>query len=389
MLLQWRITAKAGKYMKASVITLHTVDNYGSVMQTYATQKVLNKLGFDVEFVDYWRKDNLPEYRAEKILETSSALQGLKPLWGMNQFTKKMAAGLLADVLKRRKSPMWRFLEKNVKLTHKRYTTFSELQYNPPEADVYITGSDQVWNSIWNQGIDKAFFLEYAPAGKPRIAFSASIGRDHLDEEEIPMTRSLLEKYRAISVREQSAVNLLKAMGIKSSLILDPTLMLSADDWLAIAGKAKQDNPYLLIYQLNPNYEMDLYAQKLAEKKGWEILRIGFGRSDAKKSGTCIMMPSVEDFLRLFFQASCILTDSFHATAFALNLGIDFISVMPPRFGTRIESVLKLTKTEHRLLSNFSDFSIVDSQIDKECIKDILDDKRNQGMKWLAGALGI
>ena len=54
--------------MKASVITLHTVDNYGSVMQTYATQKVLNKLGFDVEFVDYWRKDNLPEYRAEKIL---------------------------------------------------------------------------------------------------------------------------------------------------------------------------------------------------------------------------------------------------------------------------------------------------------------------------------
>ena len=73
--------------MKASVITLHTVDNYGSILQTYATQQVLKKCGYNVEFVDYWRRNNLPQNRAEKMLE-SSTLQKLKPLWGMNGFTR-------------------------------------------------------------------------------------------------------------------------------------------------------------------------------------------------------------------------------------------------------------------------------------------------------------
>lgn len=374
--------------MKASVITLHTVDNYGSVMQTYATQVVLNKLGYEVEFIDYWRKDNLPTYRAEKLLTNSSTLKKLKPLWGMNGLTKKLAITCLSQMLKRKKSPMWKFLEKYVKLTPIRYCSYAELQNHTPQADVYITGSDQVWNSIWNQGIDKAFFLDFAPADKPRIAFSASIGRDHLDEGEISETKALLEKYKAISVREKTAVELLHSMGIEATLILDPTLMLDAEDWRAIANPVKYSKPYLLIYQLNPNTEMDTYAVKLAEKKGWEIKRIGFGRADKVKSGTCVMLPSVEDFLGLFFQASCVLTDSFHATAFSLNLGLDFISVMPPRFGTRLESVLQLTKTKERMLTNFDDFSIVDLRINKENVTRILNTERAKGLEWLAQVLG-
>ena len=101
---------------------------------------------------------------------------------------------------------MWIFLEKRVQMTRMRYSTFDELMGTPPAADVYITGSDQVWNSIWNQGIDKAYFLDFAPKDKPRIAFSASIGRESLDADEVPETKVLLKKYKAISVREQSAV---------------------------------------------------------------------------------------------------------------------------------------------------------------------------------------
>ena len=237
--------------MKASVITLHTVDNYGSVMQTYATQQILKKCGYDVEFVDYWRKDNLPVNRAEKMLE-SSTLQKLKPLWGINGFTRKAMIAILKMILENRKSPMWRFLEEKVQLTEVRYCSYEELEANPPVADVYITGSDQVWNSIWNQGIDRSYFLDFAPAGKPRIAFSASIGREQLDAEETPETKRLLEKYSAISVREQSAVVLLASMDIKSTLVLDPTLMLEANEWRKLASKPKIKKQYLLIYQLNP-----------------------------------------------------------------------------------------------------------------------------------------
>lgn len=372
--------------MKASVITLHTVDNYGSVMQTYATQQILKKCGYDVEFVDYWRRDNLPQSRAERMLE-GSTLQKLKPLWGINNFTRKATVSILKNVLEKQRSPMWRFLEEKVQLTKVRYCSYEELEANPPVADVYITGSDQVWNSIWNQGIDRSYFLDFAPAGKPRIAFSASIGREQLDTEEIPETKRLLEKYSAISVREQSAVELLASMDIKSTLVLDPTLMLEAEEWRKLATKQKREKPYILIYQLNPNPQMDQYAEQLAQKKNWEIIRIGFGRSDRRKGGKCVMLPSVEEFLGLFCDAACVLTDSFHATAFSLNLGTDFISVLPGRFGTRIESILKLTRTENRILTSYDDLTVVDRSIDEKNVQNIFTVERKKGFDFLKKAI--
>lgn len=372
--------------MKASVITLHTVDNYGSVMQTYATQQILKKCGYDVEFVDYWRRDNLPKSRAERMLE-GSTLQKLKPLWGINNFTRGATIAILKMMLENRKSPMWRFLEEKVQLTKVRYCSYEELEANPPIADVYITGSDQVWNSIWNQGIDRSYFLDFAPAGKPRIAFSASIGREQLDAEEIPETRSLLEKYSAISVREQSAVELLASMDIKSTLVLDPTLMLEANEWRKLAAKHRTEKPYLLIYQLNPNPQMDQYAEQLAQKKEWDVIRIGFGRSDRRKGGKCVMLPSVEKFLGLFCDAACVLTDSFHATAFSLNLGTDFISVLPGRFGTRIESITKLTRTENRILTSYDDLTVVDRSIDEKNVQNILTVERKKGFDFLKKAI--
>lgn len=372
--------------MKASVITLHTVDNYGSVMQTYATQQILKKCGYDVEFVDYWRRDNLPQSRAERMLE-GSTLQKLKPLWGINNFTHKATVSILKSVLEKQRSPMWRFLEEKVQLTKVRYYSFEELEANPPVADVYITGSDQVWNSIWNQGIDRSYFLDFAPAGKPRIAFSASIGREQLDTEEIPETKRLLEKYSAISVREQSAVELLASMDIKSTLVLDPTLMLEAEEWRQLATKQKREKPYILIYQLNPNPQMDQYAKQLAQKKNWEIIRIGFGRSDHRKGGKCVMLPSVEEFLGLFCDAACVLTDSFHATAFSLNLGTDFISVLPGRFGTRIESITKLTRTENRILTSYDDLTVIDRSIDEKNVQNIFTVERKKSFDFLKRAI--
>ena len=374
--------------MKADVITLHTVDNYGSAMQTYATQEVLKKLGYDVEIIDYWRKNNLPEYRTKQMLRTSS-MQKLKPIWGRNKKTRSTAVKIIQFYLEHHTSPTWKFLKENVNLSSKRYTSFEELKQDPPEADVYITGSDQVWNSIWNNGIDLAYFLDFAPAGKPRIAFSASIGRTKFNDVEIPDTRALLQKYSAISVREESAVVLLKSIGIESQRILDPTLMLTRNEWEKIAKGKTVKKPFLLIYQLNPNEEMDQYAAELAKRKGWDVLRIGFGRSDKQKTGRCIMSPSVEKFIGLLFQASCVLTDSFHATVFSLNLGTEFISVRPPRFSTRIESILRLTGEGKRLLGSYEDYEIVDRKIDRKHVKEILDRERKAGMEWLKNALNV
>ena len=375
--------------MKASVITLHTVNNYGSAMQTYATQRVLESLGYEVEFVDYWRKSNTPDELAKKLL-SSKTMQKLKPIWGINALTEKIAVKMLKKFYISKESPMRAFIRKNVTLSPNKYYSYVELKNNPPTADVYITGSDQVWNSSWNEGIDKAFFLDFAPSDKPRVAFSASIGKTAFDKDEEAVTKAMLAKYSAISVREQSAVDLLASIGIPSEIILDPTLMLEKSEWLKIEDSSLVPRKsYLLIYQLHRNDQFDQYAGKIAKQHNWEIVRIGFGRTDKNRIGKCIYGASVEQFLGLLSHAACVLTDSFHATAFSLNLGTDFISVLPDKFGTRIESITRLTKTENRVLRSMDDYELAEHVIDKEYVQQILCEQREQGYTFLRRAIGL
>lgn len=368
--------------MKVSVITLHTVSNYGSALQTYATQKIIEDMGHTVEFVDYCRPQTLPKNNVERILN-GRIMTKLKFIWGVNDFTYQFTKSLLTYYLERKKNIINKFIEKNIHLTKTKYFSLEELKKNPPCADIYVTGSDQVWNSIWNSGIDKAFFLDYAKPGKLRIAFAASIGRTSFDNEEAAETKQLLEKYDYISMREKSGVELLSDIGIESQLILDPTLMLDKYSWKAFAKDIKEKEKYLLVYQLNLNTQMDEYAEKLAKKKKWKIIRISYGTSEKQKSGKCIVKPTVERFLGCFVNAACVLTDSFHAIAFSLNLGVDFISVLPPQFSVRITDILRLTKTEFRILNDYSDYDIADRKIDKAAVDKILEKERERGYSFL------
>lgn len=372
--------------MKISVITLHTVNNYGSALQTYATQTVLQKLGHTVEFVDYWRKDNAGEGAVDKAMKSPS-MQKIRFLWDWSDLSRSAVRIPLRFLLAYKRRPMQDFLKARVNLTPHTYYSMDDLLEDTPQADVYMTGSDQVWNSIWNQGIEKPYFLEYAPEGKKRVAFSASIGRTELSADEIPETVSMLKKYSAISVREESAVSLLKSLGIKAQLILDPTLMLSGREWEKIAEVPKVKKPYLLIYQLNSNRQMDRFAVNLAKRKGWDVVRICFAVPSIQRGVKCVISPSVEQLLGYLLQAECVLTDSFHATAFSLNLGRDFICVLPKRFGTRIESILKLTGTENRLLRDYSDYEIVNQTIDKAHVQSVFAKERARGVAFLQSAL--
>lgn len=374
--------------MQVSIITQHTVNNYGSVLQTYATQKIFEKMGHQVEFVDFWRADNLEQARVEQVLRNNRIMKQLKPFWSCTSLGTKITKEAIAKMLRKNQKNMNRFIKEKISLSEIQYTSIEQLMSNPPIADVYITGSDQVWNSECNNGIERAYFLDYAPTGRKRISFAASIGRTVLNEAEIPEMVDLLKKYDAISVREQSGVDLLAALGIQSQRILDPTLMFDGDWWSGQADYGKcPASPYLLVYQLNVNPQMDAYAETLAKKKGWRMIRIGYHHSDKRKKGHCVFCPTIPEFLGLFNKAACCLTDSFHATAFSLNFGIDFISIRPPRFETRIESLLELTGTQNRLLSDYADTSIANSTISKEAVAKTLDTERLHAWKFLEDAL--
>lgn len=149
-------------------------------------------------------------------------MQKIRKFWDWSSIPRKLVRLPLKWLLAYKIRPMQVFLKKRVHLTERSYYSISELLADVPQADIYMTGSAQVWN----KGIEKPYFLEYAPKGRKRIAFSASIGRTEFSEYEIPETVAMLKKYSAISVREGSVVRLLEHFGIKSEFVLDPTLIL-------------------------------------------------------------------------------------------------------------------------------------------------------------------
>lgn len=373
--------------MKIDIITLHTINNYGSVLQTYATQHILEEMGHTAEIIDYWRKNATIDACVDELLK-NALLKKYEKIWNCCGIFRSIVRILLRAKVIRSRNSVQKFLDEYVHLTPKQYTSFEELQAHPPQADVYLTGSDQVWNSIWNNGFDPAYYLEFVPEDKKRIAFSASIGREELDAWEIEPMKQALKKYSAISMREDSGVKILNELGIKAEMTLDPTLMLTGDQWRMLAHKPKcAKKPYVLVYQLNANPEMDQYVEKFAKKFGLDILRLAYGNSEKKKAGTCLLRPRVEEFLGAFANAECVVTDSFHATSFALNFGVQFISIAPPRFSTRLTSILKKTHTEDRMLQDYNDFEIYEKPIHWDQVQEILKTDRDRSMAFLRGAL--
>lgn len=367
------------------VITLHDVANYGSCLQAYATQQVFMKLGWDSIIVDYHRANGRPEaqirsfFKRRGIAEDSlfAKVASLRPI-----------NSVLSHYYLQRGRVFERFRRQNLILTRSYYSE-EELEQDPPVADVYCTGSDQVWNSVWNEGFERPLFLEWVPSGKPCITFSASIGREHIDEWEKPLMKAALKKYSAISMREISGVKILSELGLDSAfLVLDPTLALTKDEWERVAT-FPNDVPerYILSYQLNPNDSFVKYTQQLSEVLGIPIVKICYRKSDCQHGAINLLTPEVTDFVGLFLGAHCVITDSFHATAFSLNFEKPFVSIAPSRFSTRIKSILELTGTENRLLGDYSDMELMASSIDFGSVRDQLNSARESTILFLSNAL--
>ena len=204
--------------MKISIITLQNVTNYGSVLQTFATQSFFTNLGYDVEFIDYTRLNQQKKFFKKSLIDKSNIFS----------FAKSFFKTYILELFVRRKKHISfdMFLKENIKITKNKYFDFASLKKNIPHADIYCTGSDQMWNSKWNGGVEKAYYLDFVE-DKPKISFATSIGMENIPNDEIEETIRLLNKYNFITVREFSAVQLLKQYSIESKCILDPTLMMT------------------------------------------------------------------------------------------------------------------------------------------------------------------
>lgn len=365
--------------MKVEIITLHRITNYGSMLQTYATQTAIERLGHEAEVLDFvpegmsfkranWPKNDVPAWK--KLIK-------LPPLFAVNLIEYH-------DVN--------RFLHKYIHLSPVRYKCYQDIINNIPISDAYLSGSDQVWNTQNNNPPEdlKAYYLGFAPEGKKRIAYAGSFGKNTFTEEEEKIIKEYIAKYDSISVREDDGLNILHCFGFNHGVhVVDPTLLLRGEDWRKFAAVKKVPKPgYVFVYNLNRNGLIKEVAQAIAQEKGLRIINFA-DTFDFIKGAKNRFGNTAEDFVNHIANADYVVTDSFHGTAFSLNLNRQVIVVKAPRYNSRIESILRVAGLiETRLVGDVEEgLTAASTMINYNNVNPRIETERKKSYEYLKNAL--
>lgn len=369
--------------MKVSLVTVHGYRNYGSILQTYATQEKMRQFGGEVEVLNYVREDsndkNFGTWLIEKTIGSNA-----NPL-------KKLAYRIVIRASIRRFAKVCdSFLQKNVNLSGPVFYDHTLAAEYSKGADIYCTGSDQVWNVNANNGILPPYYLTHAPEGKKCISYASSFGTTGFTEEQFREMQPLFAKFDSMSLREQYGIDMLEKMGYEGAqLVVDPTLAVDGSFWSKLFDENPVKGKYVLMYQLNSNAKMDEYAEKFAKEKGLKLIRIGTRHDHLLKNGKTILLPKAGEWLRLFADAEYVLTDSFHGTAFSINFGKELLCFAPKNFSDRILDILRVMEIKGRMVEDYSRFDYTDTPIDYNKVNERLSAVRRQTEEYLRKALTI
>lgn len=361
--------------MKISLITMHAARNYGAVLQTYALQKYLENKGNVVEIINYKRKDQT----------------FIGYLFNINQnfrktFFHKLSYVIVTFIPKIRTSIIFgKFQERKLHLSGKTILDYKQIK-DVISADYYCVGSDQVWNPYANNGFDKAFFLSGVKGKK--ISYASSIGIYEFNNDEQACFLNEINNFSSISVREISSVSLLQKMGIKSTCVLDPTLLLGRDEWEKFADPIISSKPYILVYYFGNAKNIMKSAERVAKARNLEIRRITVGYERYSSDNIIERFITPERFVGLFLNASYVITNSFHGTIFSINFEKQFLGYPTTENNARFDSVFQMFDLQERNLRKYSGEEYINlSDVDYARVARVLAEKREESYTYLKRAL--
>ena len=317
--------------MRIGIITMHKVLNCGSALQAYALQRKLCEMGYESEIIDY------------KYEDKSSTITPLGRIIG---FIRNLLFGFPVT---RMKCKFKAFYKRNYVMTERGYDRESIMK-EPPQYDLYIVGSDQVWNPRFI-GDDVNFMLAFTAPDAWKISYASSIAAGTIDKGMKELYSGYLSRFRSISVRERSGVEIIKELtGKDATVCCDPTLLLGQDAWdsLAVQSKYKAGEKYILVYALS--YMFDPFPQiygivdKVQKALGMKVVFLQGRAKDAFRPGSkLIKSAGPADFAFLFKHAGFVITTSFHGATFALINDKPLLGVVDTRSGkdSRIQSLLE------------------------------------------------
>jgi hypothetical protein len=361
--------------MQIAIITRHAITNYGSILQAYALQKVLEAMGHSITIIDYIRQDEDYRHITGTLLRRSKS-------WNRNAVSKAVYKAIIAPEYRKAGRRFEAFRKELLNLS-RRYSSATELQNDKPWADIYCTGSDQVWGPIGAQSYDPAYFLSFTGDQDRRIAYAGSFGSTEFEPDILLAYGKYLGRYDSVSVRESSAVPIVKGFGLPNVFqVLDPTLLVTSEEWGRLIEKDIQGG-YVLIYQVHSNPRMDAYAKAFAGEVGLPLIRLSTSLHQITRGGRLVYLPEPWVFLSYIKNARYLITDSFHGTAFAINFGTQFIDVLPSQTQTRNLSILHLLGLDDRVLTDYMDLSFAHRQIDFIPVRRHLSQERSSSLNAL------
>ena len=378
--------------MKIGIITIQKCNNYGADLQAFALQRKLQLMGYDAENIDYLFYKH-PEYKKTRKSRPSFKLSLVNRLkeWLFPKITK--LSGLKnRSAVKARQKAFEDFFINNVK-TSQRYNTIDDLYINPPKYDVYITGSDQVWNPRTGASIEP-YFLTFALDGAKKISYAASFGVASLPPSAYFKYSKWLESYSSISLREANGVRLARQFVgcVEPVAVCDPTLLLSADEWKSAARSVEgvKAGEYLLVYDLNVCPGLWELAHKWAKKLNLAIVRICRSAGCENISGV-VNMEAVGpgEFVWLVANAMAVVTTSFHGTAFSVIFNRPFYSVIPKGMSNsgRILNLVSKFNLSNRVVNEL-DCRNVELSEDIDNFSNALELFRAESLNYLKTAIG-
>ena len=366
--------------MQIRTITCHDVYNHGASLQAYALQTYLESMGHTVEIIDY-----KPYYLSRHYLLWSVDNPVFdKPVIKQLYLVAKLPGRLLAL---KRKQLFDEFTKRYLKLTSKRYHSNEELKSNPPQADVYIAGSDQIWNTLFQNGRDAAFYLDFAPKTAKRISYAASFATEDVADEYRPFIRKMLQNFDAVSIRERCSLPLLASLGRTDGVaVCDPVFLLTREQWEKMLPNQQIHEKYLLVYDTEFSPKVKEIAKRIAKEKKLKIYnvsasRIGYADKDLWAS-------SPTDFVQLIQDASYVVSNSFHATAFSLIFERDFCVVNRTEgINERMKSLLEGYHLEERMVSAYAALPL--ASIDYQEVRILLQKDIDYSKDFLEKALMV
>lgn len=329
--------------MKICIITCHDVYNVGASLQVYSLQTYLINKGYDVKIIDY-----KPDYLSGHYKLTSID----NPKYKNNIVIKYLY--LIAKLPKRLmnigiKKVFDSFKDKYLILTEKRYNSYEELKSNPPQADIYIAGSDQIWNTIFKNGRDPAFYLDFGSERIKKVSYAASFATEDILDEYKEFVKSKLEKLDMISVRETSGINILNNLEINDGIqVMDPVFLHDQSFWSNMCIEVNEE-PYVLLYDFDRNSEILRIAKRIAIKYNLKIYSL------FKSEGIDKHLKNVGpiEFISYIKNAKYVVSNSFHGTCYSIIFEVPFVVInRHESINTRMRDLLLLFNLEDRLISS-------------------------------------